>query len=245
MRRTIPLPEFGWSVRACGGMSHACVENRVITTTRHALRSIHTVLANAGIQKPIDPLRAELDSEWVGLTQWSASCEVTVPETSAGTECVLRLGTLDGACEVMLGEVTLGTHMSAFVPFEASVPQSLRGKRVRLELRFQAPVSELLRWQAQLGSRQSTAIGIPIASRARRRAASVGIGVRVFLEWGFLRETGAVGAMRVCWLHRFLKCGTTMARSRCVLQCAAMLVPASNASSLNHLMASASCSRRM
>lgn len=153
MRRTIPLPEFGWSVRACGGMSHACVENRVITTTRHALRSIHTVLANAGIQKPIDPLRAELHSEWVGLTQWSASCEVTVPETSAGTECVLRLGTLDGACEVMLGEVTLGTHMSAFVPFEASVPQSLRGKRVRLELRFQAPVSELLRWQAQLGSR--------------------------------------------------------------------------------------------
>ncbi len=161
MRRTLPLPELGWSVVARGGTSHPCMKNRVIATTRHALRSIHTVLMHAGIQQPIDPLRAELDSEWVGLTQWSAACEVTVPPMSAGRECVLRLGTLDGACRVMLGAVglgmelgmELGTHMSAFVPFEAHIPPSLRGQRMRLELHFEAPVSELLRWQEQLGSR--------------------------------------------------------------------------------------------
>ena len=66
MRTVIRLPLADWSIEATGGAPAANMLQRVLKASLRSCRSIHTVLARAGVQEPIHALRAELDSEWVG-----------------------------------------------------------------------------------------------------------------------------------------------------------------------------------
>ena len=188
--RRIPLPPTGWTVRAEGR------DPIEVPPFTHA--SIHAVLARAGIQQPWTGARAELDSEWVGRTAWTFACEVDVPGPDAGRNCVLAIDTIDGPCEVFIsgmdsGPVPLGGHMSEHLPFEARVPDALRGGRALLELRFRAPVDEVLRWQERLGARPVNGDWTPFCFA---RSAACGFG----WDWGpRVPGVGFYGARFDCW----------------------------------------------
>ena len=193
MRSVIGLPERGWLVQATGGERSSRVAGKVIDATRRACRSVHTVLSRAGIQEPVHALHAELDSEWVGRTEWSFACEIDLPAREIGRFCALRFGTLDGTCEVFLGGESLGIHMTAFVPFDANVPERLRGTRALLELRFKAPVTEVLRLRAELGERPVNGDWTPFCF-ARTAACSFG------WDWGpRVPGVGFAAANFICW----------------------------------------------
>jgi len=191
--RRIPLPPTGWTVRsdACardGAGAFAPIE---VPPFSHA--SIHAVLDRAGIQRPWTSARAELDSEWVGRTEWTFACEVEVPARADGRACALVIETIDGPCEVVLGGVPLGTHASEHFPFEARVPEGLRGVRATIELRFKAPVNEVLRWQAELGERPVNGDWTPFCFA---RSAACGFG----WDWGpRVPGVGFYGARFDCW----------------------------------------------
>lgn len=191
--RRIPLPPTGWTVRsaACAREgSDTCAPIDVPPFT-HA--SIHAVLDRAGIQRPWTSARAELDSEWVGRTEWTFACEVDVPARSEGRMCALVIETVDGPCEIVLGGVTLGMHASEHFPFDARVPDALRGTRATLELRFKAPVNEVLRWQRALGERPVNGDWTPFCFA---RSAACGFG----WDWGpRVPGVGFYGARFDCW----------------------------------------------
>jgi beta-galactosidase/beta-glucuronidase len=151
--RRLPLPLDGWTVRAVGGEGSPLIGARGIEVGPFLQASIHALLAHAGVSSPWRGERAELDSEWVGRTEWSFAREIDVPAVAEGRHCALFIEVIDGPCEVILGGRSLGLHRSEHVPFEASVPTEMRGRRVSLELRLKAPVSEVLRWQSELGER--------------------------------------------------------------------------------------------
>ena len=188
-----PLPLAGWRVRASGGEGSPKVGDRTIDAAPLAQRSIHAVLAGAGIGHPWEGERAELDGEWVGRTEWTFSVEVEVPPRDAGRRCALVIETLDGPCEIVLGGVPLGAHMSGHFPFEARVPEELRGERTRLELRFKSPVAEVLRWQSLLGARPVNGDWTPFSFA---RTAACGFG----WDWGpRVPGVGLYGAWFECW----------------------------------------------
>ncbi len=201
-----PLPLAGWRVRATGGEGSPKIGDRAIDAAPLAQRSIHAVLAEAGIQRPWEGERAELDSEWVGRTEWTFSVEVDVPSRDAGRHCALVIESIDGPCEIVLGGVPLGAHASEHFPFEARVPGELRGERTRLELRFKSPVAEVLRWQSLLGARPVNGDWTPF-SFARSaacgfgwdwgpRVAGVGLHGAWFESWDGARVTGVSVAQR-------------------------------------------------
>ncbi len=195
MRTVIRLPLADWSIEATGGAPAANMLQRVLKASLRSCRSIHTVLARAGVQEPIHALRAELDSEWVGHTEWTFSREIELPAKNFGAHCALRIATIDGPCEVVLAGVVIGTHASAFIPFEARIPDALRGQRALLELRFKAPVTEVLRWQAALGERPVNGDWTPFCF-ARTAACSFG------WDWGpRVPGVGFRAAHCVCWTH--------------------------------------------
>lgn len=67
LRHSIGVRRDGWTATATGG-DGITRGIGTFTIARGATSSIHAALSRAGIQQPIDPLRAELDSEWVGRT---------------------------------------------------------------------------------------------------------------------------------------------------------------------------------
>ena len=187
--RRLPLPPTGWTVRTA-----ACVQcMHPIEVPPFTQASIHAVLDRAGIQKPWSGERAELESEWVGRTEWTFACEVDVPAADDGRHCALFIEVIDGPCEVVLGGVSLGTHRSEHIPFDARVPTEMRGTRATLELRFKAPVDEVLRWQALLGERPVNGDWTPFCFA---RSAACGFG----WDWGpRVAGVGFRGARFDCW----------------------------------------------
>ncbi|MDI9403570.1 MAG: hypothetical protein QM516_06835 [Limnohabitans sp.] len=191
--RRLPLPQDGWLVRATGGMGSSLVGDESVDVPPYAASSIHAALARAGIQQPWHGERAELDSEWVGRTSWTFSREIEVPSLSDGAHCALVIETVDGPCEVVLGGVVLGVHASEHIPFEARVPTELRGTTTRLELRFRAPVDEVLAWQEKLGARPVNGDWTPFCFA---RTAACGFG----WDWGpRVAGVGFYGARFDCW----------------------------------------------
>ncbi len=183
--RRIPLPRMGWTARAEG---HGTLE---IPPFMHA--SIHAALEAAGLQSPWKGERAELDSEWVGRTAWTFACTIDVPAMPEGRSCALVIDVVDGPCEIVLGGIPLGSHASEHIPFEARVPDALRGTRVALELHFKAPVDEVLRWQAELGERPVNGDWTPFCFA---RSAACGFG----WDWGpRVPGVGFYGARFDCW----------------------------------------------
>ncbi|MCX5652697.1 MAG: hypothetical protein NTU45_15110 [Planctomycetota bacterium] len=194
--RRLPLPQDGWTVRAMGGEGSPLVGSREIAAGPFMQASIHAVLAHAGIEQPWKGERAELDSEWVGRTEWTFAREIEVPPKDDGNHCVFFIDVVDGPCEVLLGGVSLGTHASEHIPFEARVPDSLRGRLATVELRFKAPVSELLRWQSMLGERPVNGDWLPFSFA---RSAACGFG----WDWGpRVAGVGFYGARFDCWDSR-------------------------------------------
>ena len=175
--RRLPLPLDGWRVRARGGEGSPLVGSREIIAGAYMQASIHAVLADAEISHPWQGERAELDSEWVGRTEWTFSREVEVPALHDGAHCALLIDVVDGPCEIALDGVVLGEQLSEHFPFEARIPDALRGRRALLELRFKAPVSELLRWQERLGARPVNGDWLPFSFA---RSAACGFG----WDWG-------------------------------------------------------------
>jgi beta-mannosidase len=174
--RRLPLPLDGWRVHARGGEG-----------------SIHAVLADAGISQPWQGERAELDGECVGRTEWTFSREVDVPAPRDGAHCALFIDVVDGPCEIALDGVVLGEQLSEHFPFEARIPDALRGRRALLELRFKSPVSELLRWQERLGARPVNGDWLPFSFA---RSAACGFG----WDWGpRVAGVGFHGARFDCW----------------------------------------------
>jgi beta-mannosidase len=191
--RRLPLPQDGWSVRATGGEGSPLAGAHEIEAGPFMQASIHAVLAHAGVQQPWKGERAELDSEWVGRTEWTFAREIDVPPLDDGRHCALVIEVVDGPCEIVLGGVSLGTHASEHNPFEARIPGALRGARATLELRFKAPVSELLRWQARLGERPVNGDWLPFSFA---RSAACGFG----WDWGpRVAGVGFYGARFDCW----------------------------------------------
>ena len=191
--RRIPLPPDGWTIRASGGEGSPLVGAREIEAGPFMQSSIHAVLAHAGVQQPWRGERAELDSEWVGRTEWSFVREIDVPAESEGRHCALLVDVIDGPCEIVLDGVSLGVHRSEHIPFEAYVPAGMRGRRVELELRFKAPVSEVLRWQSVLGERPVNGDWTPFCFA---RSAACGFG----WDWGpRVAGVGFNGARFDCW----------------------------------------------
>ncbi|MEY4119525.1 MAG: hypothetical protein RLZZ116_2853 [Planctomycetota bacterium] len=191
--RRLPLPQDGWTVRAVGGEGSPVVGARSLDVGPYLQASIHAVLAHAGVSSPWRGERAELDSEWVGRTEWSFVREIDVPAESEGRHCALFIDVIDGPCEVILGGRSLGLHRSEHIPFEASVPPEMRGRRVSLELRFKAPVSEVLRWQSELGERPVNGDWTPFCFA---RSAACGFG----WDWGpRVAGVGFYGARFDCW----------------------------------------------
>ena len=191
--RRIPLPPTGWTVRACGDAAESVAPFGAIEVPPFTHASIHAVLDRAGIQRPWGGERAELDSEWVGRTEWTFACEVDVPPADAGRHCALAIETVDGPCEIVLGGVSLGQHASEHFPLDARVPAELRGMRTVLELRFKAPVAEVLRWQSQLGPRPVNGDWTPFCFA---RSAACGFG----WDWGpRVPGVGFYGARFDCW----------------------------------------------
>jgi beta-mannosidase len=191
--RRLPLPLDGWRVRARGGEGSPLVGSREIIAGAYMQASIHAVLADAEISHPWQGERAELDSEWVGRTEWTFSREVEVPALHDGAHCALLIDVVDGPCEIALDGVVLGEQLSEHFPFEARVPAELRGRRANLELRFKAPVSELLRWQERLGARPVNGDWLPFSFA---RSAACGFG----WDWGpRVAGVGFYGARFDCW----------------------------------------------
>ena len=191
--RRLPLPLDGWRVRARAGEGSPLVGQREIIAGAYMQASIHAVLADAGISQPWQAERAELDSEWVGRTEWTFSREVEVPASHDGVHCALLIDVVDGPCEIALDGVVLGEHMSEHFPFEARIPAALRGRRALLELRFKAPASELLRWQERLGARPVNGDWLPFSFA---RSAACGFG----WDWGpRVAGVGFYGARFDCW----------------------------------------------
>ncbi len=191
--RRLPLAPTGWAVRATGGEGSPIVGSQTLDVAPFTQVSIHAVLTAADLQSPWTAERAELDSEWVGKTEWTFTREVDVPARSDGAQCALRIEILDGPCEIALGGVVLGSHMSEHVPFDARIPDALRGTRTTLELRFKAPVTEVLRWQAQLGERPVNGDWTPFCF-SRSAACSFG------WDWGpRVPGVGFYGARFDCW----------------------------------------------
>lgn len=153
LRRAFPATSNAWTVSASGGEGASRANACEVTVAAGTSWSVHATLSRAGVQEPIDPERAELDSEWVGRTEWTYECTAMVPHSREGSKCALHVALLDGTCDVFLGDIHLGTHQSAFMPFDAIIPQRLRGRTLPLRLRFAAPVTEVLRWQKLLGVR--------------------------------------------------------------------------------------------
>lgn len=191
--RRVPVPSEGWSVRARAGEGSPLVGAREILVGPFLHASIHAVLADAGITQPWRGERAELDSEWIGRTEWNFTREVEVPPLEDGVRCALYIDVIDGPCEVVLDGVSLGTHRSEHIPFDAPVPDVLRGRRALLELRFRSPVAELLRWQERLGARPVNGDWLPFSFA---RSAACGFG----WDWGpRVAGVGFYGARFDCW----------------------------------------------
>ena len=191
--RRLPLPQDGWTVRVSGGEGSPLVSDAVIEVPPYAAASMHSVLARAGIEQAWQGERAELDSEWVGRTAWTFARVIDVPSRDDGAHCALVVETIDGPCEVALDGVVLGEHASEHVPFEARVPEALRGRRATLELRFRAPVTEVLRWQERLGARPVNGDWTPFSFA---RSAACGFG----WDWGpRVAGVGFYGARFDCW----------------------------------------------
>ena len=191
--RRIPLPRDGWRVRATGGEGVGRVPDEIPVPAHAEQASIHRVLSRAHVAVPVTGARAELDSEWIGRTEWCFEAEVDVPGPEAGRHCALAIEWIDGPCEIALDGVVLGAHMSEHFPFDARVPDALRGRRARLELRFKAPVTEVLRWQEKLGARPVNGDWTPFCF-ARSAACSFG------WDWGpRVPGVGFQGARFDCW----------------------------------------------
>ncbi|MFM7261404.1 MAG: glycosyl hydrolase 2 galactose-binding domain-containing protein [bacterium] len=191
--RRLPLPSNGWTVRATGGVGSPLVGDADIDVPPHAAASIHATLSRAGIQAPWHGERAELESEWVGRTAWTFTREIDVPSYDDGRHCACIIETLDGPCEIALGGIVLGNHASEHVPFEARVPDALRGVRTKLEIRFRAPVDEVLAWQQKLGTRPVNGDWLPFSFA---RSAACGFG----WDWGpRVAGVGFYGARFDCW----------------------------------------------
>ena len=191
--RRIPLPPDEWRFAVVGGEGSPLVGEDHLGAPPFSTASIHAVLSRAGIEQPWRGERAELDSEWVGRTEWGIFALVDVPPLDDGAHCALVIDTIDGTCDVALGCVPLGTHASEHVPFEARVPDALRGKRLPLTLAFRAPVSEVLRWQSQLGERPVNGDWTPFSFA---RSAACGFG----WDWGpRVPGVGFYGARFDCW----------------------------------------------
>jgi len=191
--RRLPLPSDGWTVRASGGVGSPLVSDEPVDVPPHTAASIHAVLLRAGIQPPWNGERAELDSEWVGRSAWTFAREIDVPSRDDGAHCALVIETIDGPCEVALGGVVLGEHASEHIPFEARVPDDLRGTRAVLALRFHAPVTEVLGWQEKLGARPVNGDWTPFCFA---RSAACGFG----WDWGpRVAGVGFYGARFDCW----------------------------------------------
>ena len=191
--RRLPLPLDGWRVHARGGEGSPLVGAREIIAGACMQDSIHAVLADAGISQPWQGERAELDGEWVGRTEWTFSREVEVPAPRDGAHCALFIDVVDGPCEIALDGVVLGEQLSEHFPFEARIPDALRGRRALLELRFKSPVSELLRWQERLGARPVNGDWLPFSFA---RSAACGFG----WDWGpRVAGVGFHGARFDCW----------------------------------------------
>jgi beta-mannosidase len=193
LRRAFPAASNGWNVHASGGESHTCVADREFAVAQGTTWSIHATLARAGVQETIDPRRAELESEWVGRTAWTFRCMAMVPSVRDGSRCALAIDLLDGTCDVVLGGEHLGTHRSAFIPFDALIPKQLRGRILPLELHFAAPVAEVLRWQSLLGARPVNGDWTPY-NFSRSAACRFG------WDWGpRVAGVGFRGARFECW----------------------------------------------
>ncbi|MFM7051028.1 MAG: glycosyl hydrolase 2 galactose-binding domain-containing protein, partial [Planctomycetota bacterium] len=191
--RRIPLPRGGWTLDATGGEGAGRFAGPIEVAPHAGHASAFAALSHARIAVPVTAARAELDSEWVGRTDWCFSADVDVPAAEVGRHCALAIEWIDGTCEVLLGGVSLGTHMSEHFPFDARVPDALRGRRVRLELRFKAPVTEVLRWQERLGARPVNGDWTPFCF-ARSAACSFG------WDWGpRVPAVGFQGARFDCW----------------------------------------------
>ena len=191
--RRLPLPLDGWRVHARGGEGSPLVGAREIIAGACMQDSIHAVLADAGISQPWQGERAELDGEWVGRTEWTFLREVEVPAPRDGAHCALFIDVVDGPCEIALDGVVLGEQLSEHFPFEARIPDALRGRRALLELRFKSPVSELLRWQERLGARPVNGDWLPFSFA---RSAACGFG----WDWGpRVAGVGFHGARFDCW----------------------------------------------
>ncbi|MEY5061000.1 MAG: hypothetical protein RIS45_921, partial [Planctomycetota bacterium] len=113
--RRLPLPQGGWTVRATGGEGSPLVGSRAIEAGAFMHASIHAALAHAGVQQPWRGERAELDSEWVGRTEWSFTREIDVPAEAEGRRCALFIEVIDGPCEILLGGSSLGSHLSEHI----------------------------------------------------------------------------------------------------------------------------------
>lgn len=193
LRRAFPAPVGAWSVVAVGGEGEARMHRARVRVEHGSQWSIHAALARAGVQQTIDPMRAELDSEWIGKTEWMYEAAAIVPHVREGSKCALRIELLDGTCDVFLGDLHLGKHQSAFVPFDVAIPRELRGRTLPLILRFAAPVTEVLRWQALLGARPVNGDWTPYCF-SRSAACKFG------WDWGpRVAGVGFRGAHFVCW----------------------------------------------
>jgi beta-mannosidase len=191
--RRLPLPQDGWTVRVAGGVGSPLVGDEVIEVPPYAASSIHATLARAGVQRPWQGERAELESMWVGRTAWTFTREVEIPTRSDGAHCALVIETIDGPCEIVLGGLLLGSHNTEHVPFEVRVPDALRGTTAVLELRFRAPVDEVLAWQQKLGARPVNGDWTPFCFA---RSAACGFG----WDWGpQVAGVGFYGARFDCW----------------------------------------------
>ena len=196
--RRIPLPFEGWRLQATGGAGASRLEGPIAVPPHAGHASVFPALEHAGIARAEAGERAELDGEWVGRTDWCFSAEIDVPGAEAGRHCALAIEWIDGPCDVVLsgmdsGPVALGAHMSEHVPFDARIPDALRGTRALLELRFRAPVDEVLRWQERLGARPVNGDWTPFCF-ARSAACSFG------WDWGpRVPAVGFQGARLDCW----------------------------------------------
>jgi len=128
--RRIPLPPTGWTVRACGDAADSVAPFGAIEVPPFTHASIHAVLDRAGIQRPWGGERAELDSEWVGRTEWTFACEVDVLPADAGRHCALAIeaGTARRATrQRRLDAVLLRTQRRVRIRLGLGAPRALRG----------------------------------------------------------------------------------------------------------------------
>lgn len=189
----LPLPADGWTMRATGGVGASRALDAVPIPPLAGTASVLRALVLAGAAPSLHGERAELDSEWIGQTDWTLTSEIEIPSSARGRHAALVIETIDGPCEIFLGGVLLGMHQSEHFPFEARIPAALRGTRALLELRFTAPVDAVLRWQEKLGARPVNGDWTPFCF-ARSAACSFG------WDWGpRVPSVGFHGARIDCW----------------------------------------------